>query len=201
MDILAICIFAAVSARPVATNVFERPWSTSRNEGELDRSSEREALVEPFQKVPGAHSGTARGEIENRAVADIDPRCDPEIDDGIQLRPAHERCHGALIRNHDRQFARGPIRWYGGAVPQKEADVEGKLVSCVTEELPNAQQPRFPSQVCGWTHVVLLALWRFQIHKSDVLLTPSWGRVVLLNGPLSLSPIPATVAGATGILP
>ena len=59
-----------------------------------------------------------------------------------------------------------------------------------------------PRRFADETHVVLLALWRFQIHKSDVLLTPSWGRVVLLNGPLSLSPIPATVAGAgaTGTL-
>ena len=143
VHVLLVRRFAAVRSRPVAANALERPGAAARDEQELRGGRQNETLVERSQCRLGGDLRPPGDKIEDRAVADVEARAHPEIDESIHVGAADQRRDGAFIGDGDGELRGAELRRNGRAIPQQEADVEREALAHMREQPPQAVEAPF----------------------------------------------------------
>ncbi len=110
--------------RLVVGNGFERPRPAARHEQEAPRDLEGEPPVHLLSDFPGSHARAALDHVEHRAVLDVDPRRDPQIQQRVEIRFAHQARDRPFVGDRNGERVARVVRRHPRAVPKREAEVE-----------------------------------------------------------------------------
>jgi hypothetical protein len=115
-DVLLVFGLAAV-AFAVLGDLLERPRPAARREQERQRDPQRGRRQEALAQIAAARLRPLGGEIEQRAVDDVDAARRPQIGERRQARRAHQRGDSAFVGDGDRQPVGWPVGRDARAVP------------------------------------------------------------------------------------
>ena len=141
-DVLLVFGLAAVALAilAIASSGHGPPRGVNRNDSATRSAA---SVSEALAQFAAARLRPPGGEVEQRAVDDVDPSRRPQIGERRQPRRAHQARDRAFVGDGDRQRVRRPVGRDARAVPQPKAEFEAEPAMRVGEQRRQPRQPFF----------------------------------------------------------